>query len=353
VFDGATGRAVASAPYAPARDPDSDTPTAAALKARWGDCYGNRSERYLAGVAYLDGQRPSLIFARGYYGRSVLAAWDYRNARLTQRWLFDSADPGNGSFGGQGNHGLAVADVDADGRDEIVCGAMAIDDDGKGLWSSGLGHGDAMHVGDLDPDRPGLERFGVHENMRMSGNRGAAMLDARTGEILWSTPADKDTGRGIAMDIDPRHRGAEAWSYASEELYDARGKVISGGRPKAANFGIWWDGDSLRELLDGTTIGKWDWQAARERTLFAANGVVSNNGTKQNPSLAADILGDWREELILPSSDSNELRIYATPFPTARRHVTLMHDRTYRLAVAWQNTAYNQPPHTSFFLGAE
>lgn len=353
VFEGATGRAVASAPYAPARDPHSDTPTAAAMKARWGDGYGNRSERYLAGVAYLDGQRPSLIFARGYYGRSVLAAWDYRNARLTQRWLFDSADPANGSFGGQGNHGLAVADVDADGRDEIVYGAMAIDDDGKGLWSSGLGHGDAMHVSDLDPDRPGLERFGVHENMRMSGNRGAAMFDARTGEILWSTPADKDTGRGIAIDIDPRHRGAEAWSYASEELYDARGNVIPGGRPKAANFGIWWDGDSLRELLDGTTIGKWDWQAARERTLFAPSGVISNNGTKQNPSLSADILGDWREELILPNSDSTELRIYATPFPTARRHVTLMHDRAYRLAVAWQNTAYNQPPHTSFFLGAE
>lgn len=352
VFDGRTGRALASAPYQPPRHPDTDSPTGEQATALWGDGYGNRSERYLAGVAYLDGRLPSLVFARGYYARSVIAAWDYRDGKLAQRWVFDSATPGNQPYGGQGNHQLSVADVDGDGRDEIVYGAMALDDDGTGLWTSGLGHGDAMHVSDLDPARPGLEKFGVHENMRQSGNIGAAMLDARTGSVLWSTPADRDIGRGIAIDIDPRHPGAEAWAYNSPELYDARGTIIPGGRPKSANFGIWWDGDRLRELLDGTNISKWDWRAGSEQPLLAPAGTASNNGTKANPALSADILGDWREELVLRTEDDRELRIYATPYPTRERMVALMHDPAYRLGVAWQNTAYNQPPHTSFFLGA-
>lgn len=350
VFDGRTGRALATAPYSPPRDPTTSTPTQEQMAAAWGDGYGNRSERYLAGVAYLDGKRPSLVFGRGYYARSTIAAWDYRRGKLTRRWLFDSAVPGNAKFGGQGNHQLSVADVDGDGRDEVFYGSMVIDDNGKGLWSSGLGHGDAMHVSDLDPTRPGLEKFGAHENMRMSGNRGAAMLDARTGEILWSTPADKDTGRGIAADIDPRHAGAEAWASNSRELYDAKGNVIPGAHPRAANFAIWWDGDRLRELLDGKRITKWNWQAGREDLLLDPVGVVSNNGTKANPALSADLLGDWREELVVPSADSRELRIYTSPIPTAERIVTLMHDPVYRLGVAWQNTAYNQPPHLSYSL---
>ncbi|UIJ45027.1 rhamnogalacturonan lyase [Sphingomonas cannabina] len=352
VFDGRTGRALATQPYAPPRDPRTDTPTYEQMAETWGDGYGNRSERYLAGVAYLDGHRPSLVFGRGYYARSTIAAWDYRGGKLVRRWLFDSAAPGNEKFAGQGNHQLSVADVDGDGRDEVIYGSMAIDDDGKGLWSSGLGHGDAMHVSDLDPDHPGLEKFGVHENMRMSGNRGAAMLDARTGAILWSTPADRDTGRGIAIDIDPRHPGAEAWASNAPDLYDAKGQVIPGGHPRAANFGIWWDGDRLRELLDGNRITKWDWTNGTETLLLEPAGTISNNGTKRNPALSADILGDWREELVLPSADSRELRIYTTPIPTTERVVTLMHDPVYRLGVAWQNTAYNQPPHLSYFFGA-
>ncbi|TGX55275.1 rhamnogalacturonan lyase [Sphingomonas gei] len=351
VFDGRTGRALATAPYAPSRDPGGNDPSDDQMKAVWGDGYGNRSERYLGGVAYLDGHRPSLIFGRGYYARSTVAAWDYRGGKLSMRWLFDSATPGNEKFGGQGNHQLSV--VDGDGRDEVFYGSMVIDDTGQGLWSSGLGHGDAMHLSDLDPTRPGLEKFGVHENMRMSGNRGAAMLDARTGAILWSTQADKDTGRGIAIDIDPRHPGAEAWASNSRDLYDAKGNVIPGGHPRAANFGIWWDGDRLRELLDGKRISKWDWNNGAEQMLLDPAGVVSNNGTKANPSLSADIFGDWREELVVPSAGSRELRIYATPIPTGERIVTLMHDPVYRLGVAWQNTAYNQPPHTSYFVGAK
>jgi len=357
VFDGRTGRALATQPYAPPRDAASLTPSTEALTATWGDGYGNRSDRYLAGVAFLDGTRPSGIFGRGYYARTTVAAWDWRGGKLTRRWLFDSAAPGNERFAGQGNHQLSVADVDGDGRDEVIYGSMAIDDTGRGLWSAAtpdpaggtrnLGHGDAMHVSDLDPSRPGLEKFGVHENVRANGSIGAAMLDARTGEVLWTKPADTDTGRGLAADIDPRHPGAETWASNSRDLWDVHGQVIPGGRPRAANAAIWWDGDALRELLDGDRISKWDWTAGRETPLLAPTGVESNNGTKRNPALSADILGDWREELVLRAADSSELRIYATPYPTTLRHATLMHDPVYRLGVAWQNTAYNQPPHLS------
>jgi len=350
VFDGLTGRALATAPYDPPRHPDTPDPSGEQLAAIWGDHYANRSDRHLAGVAYLDGERPSLIMARGYYARSAIAAWDYRDGELAERWLYDSAAPGNEKFGGQGNHQLAVADVDGDGRDEIVYGAMTIDDNGKGLWTSGLGHGDAMHVSDLDPARPGLEKWGVHENVRANGGVGGAMLDARTGEVLWSTPAERDTGRGVAADIDPRHPGAEAWGSNSPELFDARGVPI-GKRPPQMNFAIWWDGDLSRELLDGTSIFKWNPEKQESIAILDAEGTASNNGTKANPALSADILGDWREEAIWRSADSSALRIYVTPYPTEHRLPALMQDRTYRLSVAWQNVAYNQPPHTSYFLG--
>ncbi len=347
IFDGRTGRALDTAPYSPPRA-DTLKPSEEELTRLWGDGYGNRSDRYLAAVGMLDGRHPSLIFARGYYGRTTLAAWDFRKGKLKQRWLFDSANAPD--YGGQGNHQMAVADVDGDGRDEIIYGAMALDDDGKPLWTSGLRHGDAMHVSDLDPTRPGLEKFGVHEDVRSNGGIGAALLDARTGERLWTTPAAKDTGRGLAADIDPRHPGAEMWASNSADLYDARGAIIPGGHPRAANFAIWWDGDPLRELLDGTTISKWDWSKSREIPLLTPQGVASNNGTKANPALSADILGDWREELVVRSADNRELRIYTTPHPTAIRLPTLMHDPVYRLSIAWQNSAYNQPPHLSFAL---
>ncbi|MDB5455700.1 MAG: repeat protein [Caulobacter sp.] len=353
VFDGRTGAALATAPYSPPRNPDTDTPTAEQQTALWGDGYANRSDRFLAGVAYLDGQRPSIVMARGYYARTTLAAWDWRGGKLTQRRLFDSAAPGvPEGFGGQGNHQLSVADVDADGRDEIVYGSMAIDDDGKGLWTAKLFHGDAMHVSDLDPSRPGLEKFGVHESPNKNGGVGAAMLDARTGQVLWTTPADKDVGRGLAMDIDPTHPGAEAWGSNLPELYDVKGQAIPGVQhPRQMNFGVWWDGDLLRELLDRNQISKWDWKTGTATPLLTAQGMSANNGTKATPTLSADILGDWREEVIWRTDDSSALRIYATPYPTSHRLVTLMHDPQYRLGVAWQNVAYNQPPHTSFFLG--
>jgi rhamnogalacturonan endolyase len=223
IFDGQTGAALATTDYLPPRGNVAD----------WGDDYGNRVDRFLACIAYLDGQRPSLVMCRGYYTRAVLVAWNWRNGRLDRAWTFDSDDgtPGNETYRGQGNHNLSVGDVDGDGKDEIVYGACAIDHDGKGLYSTGLGHGDAMHLCDIDPDRPGLEVFAIHERPRHSN--GANVRDAATGKVIWGLPL-KDPGRGLAMDIDPRHRGYECWS--SGGLYNCRGERISGSSPGRATW---------------------------------------------------------------------------------------------------------------------
>ncbi|WP_257447509.1 rhamnogalacturonan lyase [Archangium lipolyticum] len=350
VFEGTTGRALSTVNYVVPRHPDTQNPSPSQLNSIWGDNYGNRVDRFLAATAYLDGSRPSIIMARGYYTRTTVTAWDFRNGSLTQRWLFDSRALGDSSSTGQGNHQLSIADVDGDGRDEILYGAMALDDNGTRLWTSGLGHGDAMHVSDLIPSRPGLERFGVHESPGSNGGIGAAMLDARTGQRIWTSSASSDVGRGISADIDPRYPGAEAWASNSSTLYNSTGQNI-GTRPGPMNFAIWWDGDKQRELLDGVTISKWNYTEQTLSTLLSPSGTASNNGTKANPVLSADILGDWREELIVRTTDSTALRIYSSPYSSNYRYVTLMHDPVYRLGVAWQNTGYNQPPHLSYFIG--
>ncbi|MBL6275613.1 cellulose binding domain-containing protein [Micromonospora fiedleri] len=335
MFDGRTGAALSTVNYDPPRGTVSS----------WGDSYGNRVDRFLAATAYLDGQRPSLIMARGYYTRAVIAAWDFRNGSLTKRWTFDSNASGNGAAAGQGNHNLSVADVDADGRQEIVYGAATIDDNGRLLHSTATGHGDAMHVGDLDPTRAGLEVFKVNED----GSKPSSYLaDARTGQLIWSTPASGDNGRGVSGDIWAGSPGAESWSSAVSGLSNTRGQNV-GRKPSSTNFLIWWDGDPVRELLDATRIDKYGPNG--DTRLLTGADVASNNGTKATPALSADILGDWREEVVWRTSDSRALRIYSTPTPTSTRIHTLMHDLQYRVAVAWQNTAYNQPPHPSFFLG--
>jgi len=349
VFDGMTGKALATKAYDPPRGPRHD-PGFTWMAAHWGDGYGNRVDRFLAGVAFLDGRRPSMVFGRGYYGRTAIAAWDYRDGQLTERWLFDTDQPCHQDYVDRGNHQLSIADVDGDGRDDVIYGSMAVDADGRGLWTQPLYHGDAMHVGDLDPARPGLEKFGVHEQVGRNGGIGSALLDARTGQILWTKPATSDTGRGLSADIDPRHVGEEMWGSNQPDLYDVHGMSV-GPHPRQTNFAIWWDGDLLRELLDGTTISKWNWTTGKAEPLLVAEGAASNNGTKANPALQADLIGDWREEVVWRSADNRELRIYTTPWPTTHRITTLLQDPVYRAGIAWQNTAYNQPPHTGFYLG--
>lgn len=356
IFEGATGKALATDAYEPARGNVGD----------WGDTYGNRVDRFLATIAYLDGERPSIVMQRGYYTRMVLVAYDWRDGVLTKRWTFDSNTPGNESYAGQGNHQLTVADVDGDGKDEIITGAAAIDDDGTGLWNSQLGHGDAMHLGDLDPNRLGLELWAVQENT--AAKYSAEVKDAKTGRVLWGQlQTGIDTGRGLAADIDPNYDGAEmwaidgAWNSSTGSLFAANGELISNQIP-SSNFAIWWDGDLSRELLDHQWLGdplrvgipkidKWDYTNKELVNIETFTGTYSNNDTKGTPALQADLLGDWREEVIVRTEDSTALRIYTTTDMTDQRIYTLMHDPTYRLGIAWQNTGYNQPPHTGFYLG--
>jgi rhamnogalacturonan endolyase len=331
VFSGLTGRILHTIPYDPPRG----------SVGAWGDTYGNRVDRFLACTAYLDGKKPALVMCRGYYTRTVLVAYDFINNQLVRRWKFDTDSLTNGAaYRGQGNHNLAVVDVDDDGKDEIVYGAMTVDDNGAPLYTTNMGHGDAIHVSDLDPSRPGLEVWGVHET-----GTGATFRSAKTGDIYFRFFNTNDIGRGCAADITAAHKGAEMWCSGSP-LYNAKGDSI-GRAPSRTNHLIWWDGDDLRELLDANSITKFGVTAALETAV----NCVSNNTTKSNPCLQADLFGDWREEVIWRTSDNTKLRIYTTPFPTTRRLFTLMHDYAYRLGIAWQNTAYNQPPHTSFYIG--
>jgi rhamnogalacturonan endolyase len=357
VFNGQTGEEMTTATFYPKRDQDNndDNPTAARINAIWGDSYGNRIDRFLAGVAYVDGKQPSGIFCRGYYTRAFLTAWDWRNGQLTRRWSFDSNDgnPANLAYRGQGAHSLTVGDVDGDGKDEITYGACAIDDDGTGLYSTGLGHGDAEHLSDMNPSRPGQEVWMVHEDPASYGSAGLEFRDARTGALIFGVDGqNSDVGRGVAYDIDPRYPGYEMWG-ARGGLMSSTGVQINANHPSQMNFCVWWDADLLRESLDGTTIYKWDWTNSVNNSILSPAGIASNNGTKATPCLSADILGDWREEVIWRASDNSELRIYTTIIPATNRLYTLMHNPQYRCAIAWQNTGYNQPPHPGFFLGQD
>ncbi|MCH5185059.1 MAG: discoidin domain-containing protein, partial [Oscillospiraceae bacterium] len=346
VFDGVTGAEIDSTEY----DPQT-TEKGAEI---FGDGYGNRSERYLAAVAYLDGVNPSMVFCRGYYpgkdagpGRTVIAAFDLKDGKLEKKWRFDTLDDGNAQYIGQGNHSMSVADVDFDGCDEIIYGALNIDHDGKPMYTTLLGHGDAQHVGDLIPSRPGLEIYSVHEDTAV--DYGYEMRDARTGEILFGERTGSDNGRGVSGDIDPNYPGAESWSAG--KMVSSDGTIIYENPSAAQNFLIYWDADLGREIQDNIYISKWIPEKNKTQTIYTASGCVSINGTKAVPSLTADLFGDFREETILPLKDSSALRVFTTTTPTSYRIPTLMHDIQYRMHVALQNVAYNQPTHTSYYLG--
>jgi rhamnogalacturonan endolyase len=339
VFNGQNGAVLATTNYVPARGNVGS----------WGDTYGNRVDRFLAGVAYLDGQRPSAIFSRGYYTRAVIAAWDWRNGQLTQRWVIDSNN--NSALFGQGNHNLSIADVDNDGRQEIIFGAATINDNGTLMYASGLGHGDALHVGDFDTSRAGLEIWDIHES---SNQAGADLRSASNGARIFATPNNNGSegpGRGVAADIWSGNAGAEYWGAGPNMTFlrNASGANI-GRNPGSANHLAWWDSDTVRELVDGNHVDKYG--TGGDTRLLTADGATTNNGTKSNPALSGDLFGDWREEIIWRTTNNSALRIYTTTNLASNRIYTLLHDPQYRVAIAWQNTAYNQPPHPGFFIGA-
>lgn len=348
LFDGYTGEEVSTIPFQPERGSLSS----------WGDTYGNRVDRFLAAVAYLDGTHPSVIMSRGYYEKTGIAAYDFDGNSLSQRWIFwaDNLTGQNPEYEGQGNHQLAIADVDRDGYDEIMFGSMAIDNDGAPLYNTDLGHGDAYHVTDLDPEKPGLEVFAIHEDVNKP--YGVSFRSAETGEVYWGYDADYDVGRGLAADIDPNYPGYECWA-SGFPVYDSKGNVITDKHPESTsgsgsvNHIVWWDGDLLSEILDRGVLNKYNYNSGSTMRIWTLSdeGATTNNTTKSNPCLTADLFGDWREEIIMRHASNNALLIFNTTFTTEHKLYTLMSDPVYRCAVAWQNVAYNQPPHTGYYLG--
>ena len=378
VFEGETGKELETIHYKPGRTDDG---------LMWGDYAmariepGNRVDRFLGGVAYLDGENPYAVFARGYYTRTTLVSYDWDGQNLNEHWYVDSGwtpmsnpfdagphgtDGTDEEFGiitTQGAHSLSVADVDGDGKHEIIYGGATIDHDGTLLYSSfdvmppesanpgelaRLGHGDALHVADVNPDRPGLESFMVFEGGQWAPY-GYALRDAETGDVIYGGYTGRDTGRGMIGDVNPEQRGLETWAVG---LWTADGEKLSDSIP-GTNFNIKWSGDLTTQIVNGAidvTPTIEDWQKGR---LLVAEGTRTNNYTKGTPSLVADIFGDFREELLVRTEDSSAIRIYISTEVTEHKLYTLMHDIQYRTGIAWQNVTYNQPSYPSFYYASD
>ena len=409
VFDGLTGKALHTTWYLPGRaGTGSKTSTergdelgkvSTFPNSFWGDNYGNRSERYLAAVAYINGaDKPACgIFCRGYYTQAYVWAVSFDGTRLHTEWLHCSpsntqwlvfaskwADGqagltytidgdqikripiktastntsgrsgGSNTLYGNGNHNMSIADVDGDGCDEILWGSAALNNDGTLLYATGFGHGDAIHVGKMIPEKDGYQVFQVHEE----NPYGWDLHDAKSGEILFSSTGSDDNGRGLAADL----TGKDGWEFWSSNNRNPRSattgkEVIS--KSCSVNFRIYWDGSIQDQLLDGgygnETVKITKYQGGNFATVIEMGNSYNNpqtcNTTKRTPCLQADIFGDWREELILWNlNNPAEVNIYTTWTPTNYAVPTLMHDHTYRMGIAWQNTAYNQPPHLGYYL---
>ena len=349
VFNGATGKEMATVNFTQGRGTVS----------AWGDSYGNRVDRFLSSAAFVSDTgsatatsgKPAILMARGYYTRATVTAYTWRSNTLTMLWEYDSGSSTSttSSAYGQGTHSMMVADTDGDLAQEIIYGAATIDSDGKFKCSTGFGHGDALHVGDLVPTHTGLEVFMPHED---TSQPAFDVHDANTcAVIVKGAVTGSDNGRGVADDVDASNAGSEVWSAAVSGLLSAtNGNSVNASKPGSTNFLIYWDADETREIEDATHIDKYS-AGTTTRLLTGAN-VASNNGTKSTPVLTADLFGDWREEIVWRLSDNSALRIYTTTAITTRRIYTLMHDPQYRMQVSSEQAAYNQPPHTSFPIGS-
>lgn len=374
VYDGETGAEIDRTDLKPVKEPLSEwafeyTDTGRLTK---------RASHYLFGLAYLDGKTPSVVMVRGAWNNVRAAAWHMADGKLVEDWVHNTENKEDvNSIYGACNHNLVTADVDFDGKDEILSGPMAIDDDGSEMYAvkaydndgtpQKLGHGDAFDAAFMSPDFNGYTVWACHENSPLLAN--IDLHDARTGQVLWGYSKNKDTGRSRAADIDPNYRGFEVWGSTGTvpsnisgehitELWDTipiRGAdgAVTGEGTIPMNFKVYWDGDLLSELLDGTSVYKYNWEDEAIDTLFTADGCASNGGTKAVPCLSADLFGDWREEIVWKTADEKAVRIYSTAIPTEYKLNTLMHDSYYRASAAVQNNHYNQPPNVGFYLGSE
>jgi hypothetical protein len=323
VWDGETGAEIARVDWI-SRGKPSD----------WGDFEGNRMNRNMIGVAYLDGKTPSLLVIRGIYGLMKMDAWYLRDKQLHKVWSWSNQTSG-WKYQGQGQHSIHVADIDGDGCDEILNGSIAIDNDGRIMWSTGLGHGDRFYVTDVDPDRPGLEVWYSYEDPHPQN--GVSLWDARTGDLIFGTreeTRDNQIGRALTADIDASSPGMECWG--DKFFFSAKGTSLGSNVPPQNGL-VWWDADLLREFENRGSVSKW-------------RGPVLTAGIQGSVMVWADILGDWREEIVTYVR-GGELRIYTTVIPAADRRVCLMQDPLYRLDVAFKAMGYDQPPMTSYYLG--
>ncbi len=346
VFDGMTGAELSTIPY------HTDYQTG---QNYWGDSNQNRSERYLAALAYLDGpdHNPSPIFARGYYSGAFVGAYDFDGVELKERWVSRNTTSGKGLWG-EGAHWVSVGDVDGDQKQEIIYGSACLDHDGSLLYRTGLGHGDALHLGDFMTDREGMEVFMVHEKKPY----GCDLRDAKTGELLLHWTADGDTGRGLAAHFDSSNRSAQFIYSASGAMFNcADGSQVAstwalGSSGAGINARVYWDGDLCDEFFDKSIIAHWN-PSSKSFDRYKFNGGnylwgKLNNSTKNNPCVSGDLLGDWREEIVTWNDADNSLYICATDKESTYMLPHLMDDLNYRSQVVNQNCAYNQPPHLSY-----
>lgn len=378
VVDGKTGRELARANFI-ARGPEGQTPAQwvanyAANTASWGDNYWKRANSLRMGLAQFTGKGMQIFLGRGVYARTVVEGWDYTpntpdsqwelEGSLTRLWKFDSSTAGgkdknkdgkaNSAYAGQGNHAFNVADLDGDGLDEVMYGSCAFDNDGTGLWSTGLGHGDANHVGVFQKGyTDGLQVYHCLE----SGKTEVALHDAKTGAVIWDIVAatEGDQGRCMVADVDPASPGCEFWKYGNE-LYSQNGTELyntEGARKKesSCNAGIWFDGYLNRQMINENIINSYS--HGRTFTMYRYD-ISFNNSSKSNPGWYGDFLGDWREEVIVPSGDKvTDIKIFSTWYPTGHRIPWLMTDHTYFMQCLHENVGYNQPTNVGYYLGSD